>query len=69
MNVMYQVNPEVVEYDGYVDLNGQFIPFSMADEVFTRAHAIGARVLLRLELSEEQELTGIFYTNDNGLRA
>lgn len=69
MNVMYQINPEVVEYDGYVDLNGQFIPFSMADEVFTRARAVGARVLLRLELSADQELTGIFYTNDNGLCA
>jgi hypothetical protein len=69
MNVMYQVNPEVTEYEGYVDLNGQFIPFSMADEVFTRARAIGARVLLRLELSEDHELTGIFYTNDTGLCA
>jgi hypothetical protein len=69
MNVMYQVNPEVAQFDGYVDLNGQFIPFSMADEVFTRARAIGARVLLRLELNEEQELTGIFYTNDNSLCA
>ena len=38
MDVMYQINPEVVEYDGYVDLNGQFIPFSMADEVFTRVY-------------------------------
>ena len=69
MNDMYQINPEVVEYSGYVDLNGQYIPFSMADDVFTRARAIGARVLLRLELDEEQELTGIFYTNDTGLCA
>jgi hypothetical protein len=69
MNVMYQINPEVVEYSGYVDLNGQYIPFSMADDVFTRARAIGARVLLRLELDEEQELTGNFYTNDTGLCA
>ncbi|MGR9089098.1 MAG: hypothetical protein ACU85U_00800 [Gammaproteobacteria bacterium] len=69
MDVMYQINPEVVEYDGYVDLNGQFIPFSMADEVFTRARSVGARVLLRLELTADQELTGIFYTNDNGLCA
>jgi len=69
MNVMYQVNPEVVEYEGYVDLNGQFIPFSMADEVFTRARSVGARVLLRLELNEEEKLSGIFYTNDTGLCA
>ena len=66
-NVMYQVNQESARYDGYVDLNGQFIPFDMADEVFTRARAIGARVLLRLEINEESELTGIFYTNDNSL--
>ena len=44
-------------------------PFSMADEVFTRARAVGARVLLRLELNADRELTGIFYTNDNGLCA
>lgn len=69
MNVMYQINPEVVEYSGYVGLNGQYIPFSMADDVFTRARAIGARVLLRLELDDEEELTGIFYTNDTGLCA
>ena len=69
MNVMYQINPEVVEYSGYVDLNGQYIPFSMADDVFTRARAIGARVLLRLELDDEEELTGIFFTNDTALCA
>jgi hypothetical protein len=69
MDVMYQINPDMVEYEGYIDLNGQFIPFSMADEVFTRARAVGARVLLRLELNADHELTGIFYTNDNGLCA
>ncbi|MFT4560656.1 MAG: hypothetical protein ACI9BW_000390 [Gammaproteobacteria bacterium] len=69
MNVMYQINPEVVEFGGYVDLNGQYIPFEMADDVFTRARAVGARVLLRLELNDAQELTGIFYTNDTGLCA
>ena len=69
MNVMYQVNPDVVEYDGYVDLNGQFIPFAMADDVFSRARTVGARVLLRPELHDAEELTGIFYTNDNGLNA
>ncbi len=66
---MYQINPEVVEYSGYVDLNGQYISFSVADDVFTRARAIGARVLLRLELNDEEELSGIFNTNDTGLCA
>ena len=69
MNVMYQINPEVVEYEGYVDLNGQFIPCSMADEVFTRARSVGARVLLRLELNDDEELSGICYTNGTGLCA
>lgn len=69
MNAMYQINPEVVEYKGYVDLNGQFIPFCMADEVFTRARALGTRVLLRLELNDKEELTGIFYTNDSCLNS
>ncbi|MGR8918637.1 MAG: hypothetical protein ACU85V_03385 [Gammaproteobacteria bacterium] len=62
--------PELVDspsFAGYQDLNGQYIPFATADEVFTRARAIGARVLLRLSLNEEQELEGIFYTNDHSL--
>ncbi|MEM7467375.1 MAG: hypothetical protein AAF387_10875 [Pseudomonadota bacterium] len=69
MNVMYKINQESARYDGYIDLNGQFIPFEMADEVFTRARSVGARVLLRLELNDERELTGTFYTNDNSLCA
>jgi len=54
-------------FRGYRDLNGEYIPFEMADEVFSRARALGARVLLRLELTEKQELRGIFYTNDHSL--
>lgn len=59
--------PESARYGGYEDLNGEFIPFETADEVFSRARAIGARVLLRLELNEQQTLRGIFYTNDRSL--
>ena len=66
MNVMYELS-ESARFDGYEDLNGQFIPFETADQVFTRARALGARVLLRLELNDNQELKGIFYTNDRSL--
>ncbi len=59
--------PESARYGGYQDLNGEYIPFETADEVFSRARAIGARVLLRLELNDSQELRGIFYTNDRSL--
>ena len=54
-------------FDGYQDLNGQYIPFETADEVFSRARAIGARVLLRLQLNDDHELEGTFYTNDRSL--
>jgi hypothetical protein len=54
-------------FGGYRDLNGEYIPFATADEVFSRARAIGARVLLRLELTDKHELKGIFYTNDQSL--
>jgi hypothetical protein len=65
-NLMYEY-AEATQFAGYRDLNGQYIPFETADEVFSRARAIGARVLLRLELDEAQELQGIFYTNDHSL--
>ena len=52
-------------YEGFT--TGEYIPFETADEVFSRARAIGARVLLRLHLTEKQELRGIFYTNDQSL--
>lgn len=58
---------ESSRYTGYQDLNGEYIPFGTVDEVFSRARAIGARVLLRLELEERHELGGIFYTNDHSL--
>ena len=66
MNPMYQLT-ETAAFTGYEDLNGQHIPFETADEVFSRARAIGARVLLRLHLDEQQQLQGIFYTNDQSL--
>ena len=46
MNVMYELS-ESARFNGYEDLNGQFIPFETADQVFSRARALGARVLLR----------------------
>ena len=58
---------ESSRYAGYQDLNGEYTPFETAAEVFSRARAIGARVLLRLELDERHELGGIFYTNDHSL--
>lgn len=58
---------ETARFDGYQDLNGQYIPFETADEVFSRARAIGARVLLRLELTDGEQLRGMFYTNDQSL--
>ena len=67
MNALSKPLPKLSRFDGYRDLNGEFIPFSTADEVFIRARAIGARVLLRLELTEKAELRGIFYTNDQSL--
>ncbi|MGB1883645.1 MAG: hypothetical protein ACPHUF_07060 [Gammaproteobacteria bacterium] len=54
-------------FDGYQDLNGQYIPFETSDEVFSRARAIGARVLLRLQLNDDHQLEGTFYTNDQSL--
>ena len=66
MNALYQLSHSA-RFRGYRDLNGEYIPFETADEVFSRARAIGARVLLRLELTEKQELKGIFYTNDHSL--
>jgi len=66
MNAAHDLT-ETISYTGYQDLNGQYIPFETADEVFSRARAIGARVLLRLQLNEHQQLEGIFYTNDQSL--
>jgi hypothetical protein len=68
MNALYTL-PRSAKFAGYRDLNGEYIPFETADEVFSRARAIGARVLLRLHLDERQELNGMFYTNDRSLSA
>lgn len=67
MKAFQQVDPMIARYNGYYDMNGEFVPFTMADEVFSRARRLGARVLLRLELSESRELQGLFYTNDKSL--
>ena len=69
MNALSQSLSHSARFGGYRDLNGDFIPFATADEVFSRARAIGARVLLRLELTDKHELKGIFYTNDQSLSA
>ncbi len=69
MNALSPSLPQSARFGGYRDLNGEYIPFATADEVFSRARAIGARVLLRLELTDKQELQGIFYTNDQSLSA
>ncbi|MEQ8235077.1 MAG: hypothetical protein RLW61_02395 [Gammaproteobacteria bacterium] len=67
MNALEKLSTEA-RFAGYRDLNGEYIPFETADEVFSRARAIGARVLLRLHLDDRHELKGIFYTNDQSLR-
>ena len=54
------------KYDGYHDLDGRFVPFGVADEVFSRARNHGARVLLRLELNDAGQLQGLLYTNAKG---
>jgi len=54
-------------FGGYLDANARFVSFAMADEVFERAHTIGARVLLRLELDDDGTLTGSMYTNERGV--
>ena len=67
MNAVAENIETDARFSGYRDLNGEYIPFETADEVFSRARAIGARVLLRLSLDETQELQGMFYTNDQSL--
>ena len=67
MNATYLRMHQSARFGGYRDLNGEYIPFATADEVFSRARAIGARVLLRLQLTDQHELQGIFYTNDQSL--
>jgi len=55
-------------FNGYHDADGRFVPFSMVDEVFSRARRLQTRVLLRLRLDEDDELQGILYTNSRGLQ-
>jgi hypothetical protein len=67
MKAIKSVEQRPARFSGYRDLNGEFVPFTLSDEVFRRARKLGARVLLRLELGEDMQLQGLFYTNDRGL--
>jgi len=66
MKAIQSIDRRVARFTGYHDMNGEYVPFAMSDEVFRRARKLGARVLLRLEMSEG-ELQGLFYTNDRSL--
>lgn len=67
MKPIPSIDRRIARFPGYRDMNGDFVPFSMSDEVFRRARRLGARVLLRLEIGAGEELQGLFYTNDKGL--
>ena len=67
MKSIQTLDRRIARFPGYRDANGDFVPFATSDEVFRRARRLGARVLLRLELSSTEELQGLFYTNDKGL--
>jgi hypothetical protein len=57
----------IPRYAGYRDSGGRFVPFALADEVFLRARTLNTRVLLRLTLTDHNELRGMLYTNDASL--
>ena len=63
----WQQAPSLPRYAGFVDPDGRYVPFEMADEVFARARKLHARVLLRLQINEQGELEGLMYTNAHGL--
>ncbi len=67
MKAIRPLDRRIARFEGYHDLNGEFVPFALSDEVFRRARKLGARVLLRLELSDKEQLQGLFYTNDRSL--
>lgn len=67
MRASRKIPRQPARFDGYRDMNGDYVPFATSDEVFRRARKLGTRVLLRLELGEGGELQGLFYTNDEGL--
>ncbi|MBI2801649.1 MAG: hypothetical protein HYX63_15485 [Gammaproteobacteria bacterium] len=69
MKAIPSIDRRIARFNGYQDMNGEFVPFVMSDEVFRRARKLGARVLLRLELGDNQQLQGLFYTNDRSLSA
>ncbi len=49
-------------YSGYREIDGGYVAFCDADEVFRRAYEAGVRVLLRLRVTDDGELVGVFYT-------
>lgn len=65
---MMQLNTAIPRFNGYRDAIGRFVSFTLTEEVFARARTLGTRVLLRLELGANNELTGMLYTNAAGLR-
>lgn len=67
MGASPKVMPPPARFGGYRDVNGEFVPFTASDEVFRRARTLGLRVLLRLQLAEEGELQGLFYSHEEGL--
>ncbi|MEN9727697.1 MAG: hypothetical protein RL434_2063 [Pseudomonadota bacterium] len=67
MKTSRKITRQPARFDGYRDMNGDYVPFTTSDEVFRRARKLGTRVLLRLQLGQGGELEGLFYTNDEGL--
>lgn len=59
--------PEPPRFGGFFDAADRYVPFDVAEEVFERAHFIGARVLLRLTLQDDGRLIGALYTNERGV--
>ncbi len=67
MKSVKAADSRIARYKGFHDMNGEFVSFGTSDEVFRRARKVGARVLLRLEMSPSQQLQGLFYTSDTSL--
>lgn len=51
----------VARFGGFRDGEGRFVSFTVSDEILRRAHAEGARVLLRLDAAPDSELRGRFH--------
>ena len=52
----------VARFKGFHDGEGRFVSFAASDEILRRAHAQGARVLLRLDGAVGSELRGRFHS-------